>query len=358
MSIYLDNSAITKPKKEVIKVVTDILNDQWYNPNSVYNKGLESKRIIEKSKAVIANELNCNSNELIMCSCGSEANTLALSGYITRNKCNHFITSNIEHTSIINNPYSICDINVNEYGEYLIDDIKNIYGSLVCLSYANSEIGTIQNIKEIINILHQNNCIVHIDAVAAFGKIKIDVKDIDVDMLTITAQKIGGILGAACLYKKQNIELEPIIYGHDIRSGTPNVPAIAGFAKAVELIDYKKEKILLNKREYLLNNILGCNISLNGSKHNRLPNNINICIHNSKLNSQQLLSLLDLRGYEISTGSACNSGNKQPSKVLKAIGLSDEDANNSIRITISENNTYEDLDRFSYDLFNIIDIYK
>lgn len=368
MGIYLDNSAIQKPKKEVIDTVINVLNNNWYNGSSVYEKGLESKQIIQHIKEVIAKEINCTPEEIVLVSSGSEANSLAIDGWIRGNKFyqkDYFVCSTIEHSSILKNPKARPIIFCDEEGFYKINWIKEIHDSLVSLQVANSEIGTIQNIKEITKILHENNCVVHSDAVAAFGKIPINVKELGVDMLSATGQKIGSICGAAFLYVKKGIRLESIIYGSQekgLRGGSYNVPAIAGLSKAVELISYEEEKEVKKKRDYLLEKLLSIDgVILNGTSDMkyRLPNNINICVKNTQLDSQQMIAMLDLLGgYCVSAGSACNAGNSEPSHVLLNIGMSEKDALRSIRITLSNDNTYEELDKFYNDFKNIIQQYK
>ena len=366
--IYLDSASISKPKPEVIETVIDVLQNHWGNASSVnYDFGLESARIVQHTREVIAEHINCSPDEIIFCGSGSEANTLATDGFLKANinyNTDYFVTSTIEHASILNNPKAkpivVCD---NE-GFYNLDWIKEIHNSLVSLQMSNSEVGTIQDIKEIIRILHENNCVVHTDAVATFGKIPIDVKDLGVDMLSATGQKVGSIPGAAFLYVRKGIKIKSIIYGtqeNGLRGSTYNVPAIAGFGKAIELIDINEEKELKNKRDYLLDKLLSIDsVTLNGSKDldKRILNNINICIHNCMLDSQQLISVFDmLNGYCCSAGSACHAGSSEPSHVLKAIGMSDEDAKHSLRITIGDN-TYEELDEFYNDFKNIIQQYK
>lgn len=368
MGIYLDNSAIQKPKKEVIDTVINVLNNNWYNGSSVYEKGLESKQIIQYTKEVIAKEINCTPEEIVLVSSGSEANSLAIDGWIRGNKFyqkDYFVCSTIEHSSILKNPKARPIIFCDEQGFYKINWIKEIHDSLVSLQMANSEIGTIQNIKEITKILHENNCVVHSDAVAVFGKIPINVKELGVDMLSATGQKIGSICGAAFLYVKKGTRLESIIYGSQekgLRGGSYNVPAIAGLSKAVELISYEEEKEVKKKRDYLLEKLLSIDgVMLNGTSDMkyRLPNNINICVKNTQLNAQQMIAMLDLLGgYCVSAGSACNAGNSEPSHVLLNIGMSEKDALRSIRITLSNDNTYEELDKFYNDFSNIIQQYK
>ena len=362
--IYLDNAAIHKPKTEVIQTVVDVLNNNWANASSIYEVGLESARIVQNTKEIIAKEINCDLDEIILTGSGSESNALAIDGFLKANGERKFICSTIEHSSILDNPKAKRIIFCDDQGFYKMNWIKEIKDSFVSLQMANSEIGTIQNIKEITKFLHKNNCIVHTDAVAAFGKIPIDVKDLDIDMMTATGQKIGGVCGAAFLYVKKGIKLSSIIYGTQndgLRGGTYNTAAIAGFGKAISLIDHNEGKEINNKRNYLLDKLLYIDgITLNGSKdmNNRLPNNINICIHDTELDSQQLIAMLDMFGYCCSAGSACHSGSAEPSHVLMAIGMNKEDALRSIRITISEDNTYEELDDFYNDLKNLIEQFK
>ena len=362
--IYLDNAAIHRPKLEVIQTVMDVLNNNWANASSTYDFGLESARIIQNTKEIIAKEINCSPDEIILTGSGSESNTLAIDGFLKANGERKFICSTIEHSSILDNPKAKHVIFCDNQGFYKMNWIKEIKDSLVSLQMANSEIGTIQDIKEVVKILHKNNCIVHIDAVASFGKIPIDVKDLDIDMLTATGQKIGSVCGAAFLYVKNGIHLSPIIYGTQndgLRGGTYNTAAVAGLGKAIQLINFNKEKEVKDKRDYLLNKLLSLDgITLNGPKDmkHRLPNNINICIHDTELNSQQLISMLDMFGYCCSAGSACHSGSAEPSHVLMAIGMKEEDALKSIRITISEDNTYEELDCFYNDFKNLIEQFK
>lgn len=354
--IYLDNSAIERPRNEVIDIVLDVLHNHYYNPNSVYENGLESKRMIIRAKQIIADEIGCNEENLIMCNSGSEANTTALLGIIKHYGYMHFITSTIGHPSVIENPYAKKIITVDKDGRFNMDDISKIHDKFVSLALADSEIGTVQDIKNITKILHKNNNIIHSDFTSAFGKIKINIKDLDVDLATFTSQKIGGILGSACLYVKPGISIEPLIYGHDsLHNGTPNTAAICAFGEAVRLFDWNEIKEIRKKRDYFIDNLLkNKNITLNGSYEYRLPNNINICINGINIDNQQLVTLLDMMRYCVSAGSACNSGSSEPSKTLLAIGLNENDANHSIRITLSNEITYENIDSFVKDLNNII----
>lgn len=343
--IYLDNAAIEKPKKEIVNIVNNIYMNNWQNPNSIYNTGAQSKQIIDSAKLIISKEINCSPENLIFCSCGSEANTLATVGYIRANNEENFATSTIEHASILENPYAKKIITVDKYGYFNMDDIKSVRNSLVSLQMASSEIGTIQDIKNIVKILHENNCVVHTDAVAAFGKIKIDVKELDIDMLTATGQKIGGILGGAFLYKKKNIKIEPIIYGHNtLRGGTPNVAAIASLAEAIKLIDYSS--ISSSNRDYVYNYIIkniqdSYLIGATIDSGNRLPHNLFISFKG--IEGESLMILLDMYGICVSVGSACSSGELTPSPTLVAIGMNEQDIHSCIRMTFGEELQREEL---------------
>lgn len=345
-SIYLDNAALKKPNNDIIEHTLNVLKNNWHNPNSIYSAGAKSKQIIDNAKLIISKEINCNPTEIIFCSCGSEVNALATVGYMRANNKQNFVTSTIEHASILENPYAKKIIAVDKDGYFNMDNIKNIHDSLVSLQMANSEIGTIQDIKNIVKTLHENNCIVHTDAVAAFGKIKIDVKDLDIDMMTATGQKIGGILGGAFLYKKKNIKIEPIIYGHNtLRGGTPNVAAIASLAEAIKSIDYSS--ISSSNRDYVYNYIKN-NISnsyLVGASiesGNRLPHNLYMAFKGTE--GESLMILLDMNGIQVSTGSACSSGDLTPSTTLSAIGMNKEDIHSCIRMSFGEELQREELD--------------
>lgn len=342
---YLDNAALEKPKEDIIKFISEILKNNWCNPNSIYECGLKSKQILDNTKHIVSNEINCDPEEIIFCSCGSEANALATLGYIRANNQETFITSTIEHPSILENPYARKIVTVDKNGFFDITIIETIHNSLVSLQMANSEIGTIQDMKKIVKILHNNNCIVHTDAVAIFGKYKIDVQDLDIDMMTTTGQKIGSILGGAFLYKKKNIKLNPIIYGHNtLRGGTPNVAAIASLGVAIKSLDYAS--ISPNNRDYVHNYIMKNiqNSYLIGpsiESRNRLPHNLYICFKG--VEGESLMLLLDMNDIQVSTGSACNSNSITPSTTLSAIGMDEEDIHSCIRMTFSGLETKKEL---------------
>lgn len=338
MRVYLDNAALKKVNNNIIDYVTDILKNNWYNPNSIYNCGIKSKQIITDTKYIISKEINCDPEEIIFCSCGSEANALATVGYIRANNQEIFITSAIEHASILENPYARKIVTVDKNGYFNMNIIETIHDSLVSLQMANSEFGTIQDMKNIVKILHKNNCIVHTDAVAMFGKHKIDVQDLDIDMMTATGQKMGGILGGAFLYKKKNIKIEPIIYGHNtLRGGTPNVAAIASLGTAIKSLDYSS--ISSANRDYVYGYIVknipdSYLVGASIESGNRLPHNLYMCFKG--VEGESLMILLDVHGIQVSTGSACNANSISPSTTLSAIGINVEDIHSCIRMTFGE----------------------
>lgn len=343
--IYLDNAALKKANSNITDYVLDILKNNWYNPNSIYEYGIKSKQIITDTKYIISKEINCNPEEIIFCSCGSEANTLATVGYIRANNIETFITSTIEHSSILENPYARKIVTVDKNGYFNMNIIETIHDSLVSLQMANSEIGTIQDMKNIVKILHKNNCIIHTDAVAIFGKHKIDVQDLDIDMMTVTGQKIGGILGGAFLYKKKNIKIEPIIYGHNtLRGGTPNVAAIASLGEAIKSLDYSS--ISSADRDYVYDYIIknipdGYLVGASIESGNRLPHNLYMCFKG--VDGESLMILLDMNGIQVSTGSACTSGDLTPSTTLAAIGINEQDIHSCIRLSFREELKKEEL---------------
>ena len=354
--LYLDNAATTSVKKEVLDVIIDAMKNHWANPSSVYEFGLESKRIIENARCIIANSINAEPNEIIFTSGASEANALAIDGFLNANKNTYFITSNIEHSSI---PSFKANNLVYTNGSGLILPNKldtklnrvTHANKLVSIMSANNEIGTINNISALSNIAHKYDAIFHTDATQYYPYYKIDVKSMGIDMMSVSGHKFGCPKGIGFLYVKKGITLSPIIYGtqnNGLRGGTENLPYIVGMAKAVELLDYSKEKELKEKWDYCLDKIYQMNvynpIYLNGHPADRLSNNINIQI--DSIDAQMLIALLDVNGVCVSAGSACHAGDKEPSHVLKAIGLSDKEAKESIRITLSETITYEQIDKF------------
>ena len=364
--IYLDSSSTTKPKSEVIDYTINILRNNWGNPSSIYEYGMESKRIIENARRTVAEFINAEPEEIYFTPSASASNAIATGCFMKENsRFYNFITTNIEHSSI--NKYFHKDVwkyyeEVDRNGFVNAEQFKKYRKSLVSVMAANNEIGSIQPIKEICSVVKENMCVFHSDLTQYIPYFKVDVKELGLDMASFSAHKLGGLKGCGVFYKNKDIKVNPLVFGSQqdgIMAGTENIYGIAALGKAIELIDYSKTNEIRKKRDYLLENLLKIEgIKLNGSIENRLPNNINIRIDGICIENQQILAMLDIEGYCLSAGSACNSYEKTPSHVLKAIGLSDSEANRSIRITISEENTYEELDKFVIDLKNIVDQFK
>lgn len=385
MQLYLDSAATAKPNKEVLEAVMPYLTDEFYNPSSIYSNGVRVKRAIEDSRESIADFINADADEIYFDSGSSESNCWAIQGYLLAGMTDfsktEIVTTKIEHKSImecvdamerLGNNTGYCDVtylDVDKDGFVNMEQLEsvfkdreepNYYDILVSIQLANNEVGTIQNIKAISDIIHKYGGVLHVDATQAFGQIPIDVKAMGIDMLSASAHKLeGGFKGVGLLYKKKDIEIQPIIYGSQNdrqRGGTENVAGIVGFAKAVELASEEMEdKLALSvKRDYFISELTRNGCKLNGASVHRLPNNVNVMLPEG-IGSEELLYMLDLDDIQCSTGSACNSHAKKPSYVLKALNLSDEEAARSVRFTISSDITYEAID---YVVEKIVKIMK
>lgn len=367
--VYLDSAATTKPKQEVIDVMMPYFTEKWYNPSALYGNASKIKKDIENARKTVGDFINADSNEIFFTSGGSESNCWAIQGFINhcrrKGKSVSIITSTIEHKSILN---CVDNMNVdvhyvpvnregfidfNAFESILRHSSKEAHEVLVSIQFANNEIGTIQSIMDIARLAHRYDAVFHTDAVQAFGHIQIDVKELGIDMLSASGHKIYTPKGVGILYKKDSIEIDPIIYGSQMdgmRGGTENVPYIIGMAKAVELIQNEtKRNQLTHLRNYFIDELkkLGCTI--NGSIDLRLSNNINVTFFQD-INSTNLIYLLDMCGIMVSSGSACNSHYIESSYVLKAIGLSNEEASKSIRITLPDDITMEVIDKVIYEI--------
>lgn len=351
MQVYLDNSATTKPYQEVVDVMVDVMQNHWHNPSSSYAD--KERQIIENVRIQIAEDINSDPSEIIFVSGACEANALAYAVHGIPS----YISSKLEHKSIELMQEDFCFdlINNDRYGFVDFDDLDNIlydlswmtkdFIRLVSIQAANGEIGTIQNLKAISKIVHEyDGGIFHTDVTQLFPEQRIDVKELGIDLMSISAQKFHGPRGAGILYVKNGIELCPLIYGsqeNGIRGGTYNTAAIAGMGKALERTRlYNASERVERLRDRLLQQLLQVGrVVLNGPAigSQRLKNNISLTIDG--VNAEKLVTLCSLQGIYISKGSACNSYNPEPSTTLKAIGLSDEQAFNTIRITLDEFNT-------------------
>lgn len=388
MQLYLDSAATAKPNKEVLEAVMPYLTDSFYNPSSIYSDGVRVKRAIDNARESIAGFINADTDEIFFTSGSSESNCWAIQGYLLAGvmdiSTTSIVTTKIEHKSIMEcvdamerfgNATYYCDVtylDVDKDGFVNMEQLEsvfkdreepNYYDIFVSIQLANNECGVIQDIKAISDIIHKYGGILHVDATQAFGQIPIDVKAMGIDMLSASAHKLeGGFKGVGLLYKKKDIEIQPIIYGSQnagLRGGTENCAGIVGFAKAVELASEEMEdKLALSvKRDYFINELTRNGCKLNGASIHRLPNNVNVMLPEG-IGSEELLYMLDLDDIQCSTGSACNSHSKKPSYVLKALGLTDEQAARSVRFTISSDITYEDIDYAVEEVVKIMKIMR
>ena len=367
--MYLDNAATTKPSKEVIADITWCLENVWANPSSIHTPGLEARKLLEESREKVARYIGADPEEIIFTSSGSESNNLAIKGFLKENNMyDCIITTQVEHPSVYNTCmylfenefYKIGFAPVGKTGRVNIAKFKQLISELSYFNYcfvsimlANNEVGSINDIKKIAEIVHHHKGILHVDATQAIGQIPVDVKELDCDLLTFSSHKVGVPRGTGVLYKKKDIHISPIIHGghqeSSLHAGTENLANIYAFGNQLERLS-KKEYPSNATRIYLYNKICEtCNkikidVQLNGDLIDRLPNNISLTFKG--INAETLITLLDMRDIQVSAGSACSSGTKEPSRTLKAIGLSDDDAYSTVRISLCADTTYEECDEF------------
>ena len=377
--IYCDHAATTSVKKEVLEEMIPYFSEKYGNPSSIYEIGKVNKEAIEIARKRVAKAINANDDEIYFTSCGTESDNLALKGFAFANryKGNHIITSKIEHPAILNTckkleqfGFRVTYLDVDKDGFISLEQLKrsiNYRTILISIMFANNEIGTIQNIKEIVKIAHKYGIVFHTDAVQAVGNVKIDVKNMNIDMLSMSGHKFYGPKGVGALYVKKGIKFDRMQDGghqeKDKRSGTENVAGIVGIGKAIEIASHSLEnhtKQLIEIREYFLKQLeekIGKeNFKLNGDRQNRLPGNLSISFKDFD-NTLMLLKLNEV-GIYASGGSACSSSEKNPSHVLKAINLSDEWIDGTIRFTFGEENTKEDVDYIVQNIKNIYQNYQ
>jgi len=372
-TIYFDHAATTAVAPEVKEAMEPYFCENYGNASSLYELGYKSKEAINIARVNVAKAINAKPNEIYFTSCGSESDNLAIKGVARahRQNGNHIITSRIEHPAVLNTcrqiekeGFRVTYLNVDKNGFIDLEELKNSINSktiLVSIMFANNEVGTIEPIKEISRIVHSNNAIFHTDAVQAVGNIKIDVKEMGIDLLSMSAHKFYGPKGVGALYVRDNIEFIQLQNGghqeNDKRAGTENVAGIVGLGKAIEMANdniMQNNEKLLNLRKYCTEQIKNRipYIRINGDLNYRLPGNINISF--LYVNGKDLVKLLAQKGICTSSGSACSSGLPQPSHVLLAMGLSEDIANSALRITLGKENTKEDIDYFVDELEKIV----
>jgi cysteine desulfurase len=369
----MDNAATTPTKKEVLAEMLPYFSEKYGNPSSIYSLGGQSKNAIEKAREQVATVLGAKSKEIYFTSGGSEADNWAIKGiaFANRHKGNHIITSKIEHHAVLHTceflerqGFRITYLDVDEYGVVDIEQLKSSITDetiLISIMFANNEIGTIQPIKEIGEIAKEKGIYFHTDAVQAIGNIKIDVNELNIDLLSLSAHKFYGPKGIGALYIRQGVKLDNLIEGgaqeKNKRAGTENVPGIVGLGKAIELAYEKLDehnKKLISLRERLIKGVFDNieDVRLNGHPTNRLPGNTNFCF--KYIEGESLLLSLDMEGVAGSSGSACTSGSLDPSHVLLAIGLPHEIAHGSLRLTLGDFNTEEEVDYVVEKLIPIV----
>ena len=361
--IYLDNAATTKTAPEVVKAMLPYFSEHYGNPSSIYSLGTESKKAVSGVRESIAKSLGAATNEIYFTAGGSEADNWAIKAtaeaYAQKGK--HIITSAIEHHAVLHTceylekrGFEVTYVGVDENGILKLDELEKAIRPdtiLISVMFANNEIGTIQPIKEIGRIAKEHGILFHTDAVQAYGQLPINVDEYQIDMLSASAHKLNGPKGIGFLYIRKGLKTRSFIHGgaqeRSRRAGTENVPGIVGLGAASERAFARMEektKKEIELRDYLIRRIEEevpyCR--LNGDRTRRLPNNVNFSFR--FVEGESLLIMLDMRGICASSGSACTSGSLDPSHVLLAIGLPHEIAHGSLRLTLSEENTKEELD--------------
>jgi len=376
--IYLDNAASTPVLQEIIDEMTPYLGNLFGNPSSIHTYGIKSKIAIQLARKKVAMLIGAKPSEIYFTSGGTEADNLAIKGicksiFLNQKKKNHIITTSIEHEAILQTcqnleeeGFDVSYLKVDRKGRIDINDLKtclNEKTSLVSIMLANNEIGTVQPIRELCKIVHNfdEKIIFHSDAVQAAGKLKINVKELDIDALSLSSHKINGPKGIGALYVRNQVKFEPILHGGgqemNLRSGTENVHGIVGFGKACELSlrNLKQNSQYMSYlRDFLIEKIKNeiPNNKLNGPLEDRLPNNVNFTFLG--INGEDLLIKLNEYGVQASTGSACSINRQKESHVLKAIGLDYEDISGSIRFSLGIQNTVEEIEKTVIILKNSI----
>ncbi len=372
--IYLDHAATTPVDSSVVEVMLPFFTENFGNPSSMYEEARIVKKNIELARLQIATAINADSREIYFTGSGSEADNWAIKGIALKNKSKgkHIITTEIEHHAVLHSceyletqGFEVTYLPVDEFGLISLDDLKKAIRKdtiLVSIMFANNEIGTIEPIKEIGEIVKEKGIIFHTDAVQALGNIEVDVKDLNVDLLSISAHKVYGPKGIGALYIRKGVPIDSLIHGgaqeRKKRASTENTPAIMGFGKAAELATQnrvKNAKHMMQLRDVLIKEVLEKipQVRLNGHPEKRLPGNANFCF--DYIEGESILLSLDILGIAGSSGSACTSGSLDPSHVLLAIGLPAGVAHGSLRLSIGKSTTIDDIHYVSDHLVEVIE---
>lgn len=367
-SIYLDHAATTPLSSEMKKYILSLL-DEFGNPSSNHTKGHYPKQIITDTRKVVASFINADSKNIYFTPSGSASNTLAIHGFYSKNIC-HVLYSPISHKSILKcvEHYEYASpLKVDSSGFIDIKSLeawmnKEYIQPFVVIDYANSEIGTIQDVKKIIDIVHAHNGIVYLDCTGSIPTIPLDVKYLNVDMCGFSAHKLGALKGCGVLYKRPGIALEPLVYGiqeQGLIGGTENVLGIASLGRAVENHNYSL--ITSKSRDYvyekIISNVPNCYLlGASTNSANRLAHNLYMCFKG--IEGESLMLLLDSNNIQVSTGSACSSGNITPSPALSAIGIDSKDIHSCIRMTFSGHETTEDLDYACVKIIEYVEVLR
>lgn len=371
--IYMDNAATTRVTEPVFEAMKPYFCEKFGNPMSVHSFGRESRRAVEEARRQVAAALNADSREIYFTGCGTESDNWALRGaaYARGNTRRTLVTTTIEHHAILHTAeqlekegFKVVYVPVDEFGIVKLEEMEKAITEdvfLVSVMTANNEIGTIQPIEEIARMAHAKGALFHTDAVQAIGSVKIDVKAMGIDLLSLSGHKFHAPKGVGALYMKNSVHIERLIRGgaqeRTQRAGTENLASIVGLGKAIELatadIDAHNAK-LIEMRDHMISEILARipETRLNGDATRRLPGNVNVSVR--YIEGESLLLSLDLKGIAASSGSACTSGALDPSHVLLAIGLPHEVAHGSLRLTMNEENTMEEVETVVEALVEIV----
>ncbi len=377
--IYMDNAATTPVRPEVVRAMMPFFSDYFGNASSIYELAQQSRGSVDDARRAVARSLGCRASEIVFTSGGTESDNAALKGvaFALRNVGNHIITTAIEHHAVLHAchqleqfGFEITYLPVDEYGLVEPDDVATAVTGrtiLVSVMMANNEIGTIQPISEIASTVARaaerfgRKIYMHTDAVQAVGAIEVNTRRLGVDLLSLSAHKLGGPKGVGALYIRRGTPFEPLIMGggqeRDRRSGTENVPGIVGLAEAMRLADAEREQAsshIMKLRDRLIHGIQERmeGVRLNGHPAKRLPNNVNVSFEN--VEGEPILLGLDFAGICASSGSACSSASLEPSHVLTAIGLPADLAQGSLRITVGKDNTDEEVDYLLETLADLV----